>query len=475
MSSSESGRRTFQSRLNDMVDQLRDGIHTGIYKTGTYLPPEKNLAKQFGLSNKTVRKGLEELAEEGLIEKIPRVGSLVIASGREPSGKPEITLMLGCYLKDELELGLSRLLADFEQLHPEIHVEAVAVNSYPTFVKTMRPMMDNGLVDLITIKDRHFEEVAGEGCEDILKPQQPSGDVYPFLNKVFTERSVLYALPIQFSPLILAYNLRHFREAGVQEPDSGWTWEHAMAQAGRLSIPGQRYGFHFQPLHHERWPLFLLQGNGSSAAGTRSGAWLDGIRLSKEMMGNHTYFPNLLFSSENDVGTLFLQGKTSMIITGYEALNRFSSSPLEYDISSLPYMHDPRTLLSSTGIAVNALTKYPEEAQLLADYLTSPRAQRLIREHTLSIPALKASAEAPDEGERTLNRPSRFHLFRDIIPAFRTYRDLELSAPAFRELHETLKTYWTGLIGEDTLRAEIDAITSRYPARPETQQAAIPK
>lgn len=466
MQSSESGRRTFRSRLNEMVEQLREGIAAGIYKNGSYLPTEKALAKQFRLSNKTVRKGLEQLTAEGLIEKIPRVGSVVIAkpdAAFSVSPAPA-TVMLGCSSPHEKELILPRLVEDFHTLFPSIRVETVGLPTAAGFLPTLQACLDNALIDVFTIKDRLFREIVEAGGIEALEPRPANGPYYTFLNDTFTEGNVLYAQPLVFSPLVMAYNLRHFREAGVTEPDASWTWAETVAQAERLSVPGQRYGLHFNVLLDERWPLFLLQGGNEHAAESGSvERWLEGVRLCKTIIRNHTIFPDRLYGSDRDVGTLFLQGRTSMIVTGYESLNRFANSELEYDISSVPYMNSPRTLLSVTGVAVNKRSNRKAEARCFADYLSSPRAQKLLREHTLSIPALKPAAEAPPTDSQPLNRPSRFQLYRDIIPGFRQYDDLRLPTGAIRPLHETLKNYWADLLDEQALREQVEAILAGRP------------
>lgn len=60
-------RKTFKSRLNFMVKRLRADILSGVYRQGEFLPSEKELVSQFQLSNKSVRKGLEQLIAEQLI------------------------------------------------------------------------------------------------------------------------------------------------------------------------------------------------------------------------------------------------------------------------------------------------------------------------------------------------------------------------------------------------------------------------
>jgi len=76
-------RASFQERLDHFVNVIRTEIVNGIREEGTYLPAESALAKQFELSNKSIRKGLEQLVEEGLIVKIDRVGSMVTPRAKE--------------------------------------------------------------------------------------------------------------------------------------------------------------------------------------------------------------------------------------------------------------------------------------------------------------------------------------------------------------------------------------------------------
>jgi GntR family transcriptional regulator len=62
---------------------LRDRIAIGAHRAGDVLPGEQRLADSFGVSRVTVRRALEALAAEALIEKRPGAGSVVIA---QPGG-----------------------------------------------------------------------------------------------------------------------------------------------------------------------------------------------------------------------------------------------------------------------------------------------------------------------------------------------------------------------------------------------------
>ena len=50
-----------------VAETLRARIHKGQYPAGGYLPPVKDLEKEFGVSNITIRKALRILAADGLI------------------------------------------------------------------------------------------------------------------------------------------------------------------------------------------------------------------------------------------------------------------------------------------------------------------------------------------------------------------------------------------------------------------------
>lgn len=58
---------------------LRDGMANGALTPGTLLPGEQRLADSYGVSRVTVRRALDVLAREGLIEKKTGAGSVVTA------------------------------------------------------------------------------------------------------------------------------------------------------------------------------------------------------------------------------------------------------------------------------------------------------------------------------------------------------------------------------------------------------------
>lgn len=63
---------------------LTEQIESGRLVGGQFLPSEPTLAKQFLISRGTVRQALGELQSDGLVERIPGKGTLVVSGPRDP-------------------------------------------------------------------------------------------------------------------------------------------------------------------------------------------------------------------------------------------------------------------------------------------------------------------------------------------------------------------------------------------------------
>ncbi|MDF2724460.1 MAG: regulatory protein GntR, partial [Paenibacillus sp.] len=377
----------FRQQLHDMIEWLRGSVMSGAYADGDYLPSEKELAAKFGLSNNSIRKGLEQLVEEGLIEKVPRIGNRVKANRIE---RRPVTLTLGCNYASLRNLELPALLDDFHKRHPWI---AVMTKTYGGTLVDEHGNTESA--DLIMMDNYQFQRIVEEGRTAFFKALSVSEGIYPTLSKLFVFDEVCRMRPIIFSPIVLCYNKAHFRECGLEEPDGTWTWDDLMRNAERLSDGKGRYGFgsHLQDMN--RWPIFLLQSGerfeleDGRLKGLHGSRLLQGMQVSKSIIHNRKAYPLFLSENNRDTLQLFMEGKLSMILNSYMGLNVWKHLDLDYDVSPIPFIHEPRTMMICLGLGINARSEHMEEAMLLADYLGSARASRLIANRTLSIPALR--------------------------------------------------------------------------------------
>ncbi|PYI57445.1 extracellular solute-binding protein [Paenibacillus flagellatus] len=451
-------RKTFRPRLDEMVSSIRNGIMAGAIEPDHYLPSEKQLAEQYGLSVQSVRKGLDLLVGDGLIVKIPKIGSKVV----DPADKGAVTIRLGYLPTIPDDADIHTLIAMFREEHPNIHVQAVPIAGYS--YDHIMPYLDSGMLDVVTLNYENFMQFSENGSLDELEPLDRQQDIYPFLSDSFTENGRLRIQPFVFSPLILCYNRDHFARLGLQEPNSSWSWQRLSECAADLSIPNERVGFHCYFSTLNRAAVLLMQMGKSferaddgrlKLSGTRM---MEAIRFSRDLYKDMPLLPNSLMNWETQKIDMFRQGKLSMAITSYFTLNHFRDTDLDYDIAPIPHFGEPLTTLIVIGMAVNRRSKNKEAAKKLIDFVTSPKAQLTIRQNTCSLPARVAAAEWRGPENAAVNRPSRFAMFREIMPSFRLLDDLNVKDSELRKLVGELRLYWAGLGSEEKLCAEMEAM-----------------
>lgn len=73
-----------------IADDLRAGIAAGRYPGGGRLPGERELARQYGVTAMTVRRGLDVLRAEGVIVSREKRGHFVANVPNAESGQPPV-------------------------------------------------------------------------------------------------------------------------------------------------------------------------------------------------------------------------------------------------------------------------------------------------------------------------------------------------------------------------------------------------
>lgn len=467
-------RKTFRQRLDHMVYDLRKEIAAGSYKPGQFLPSEEELAKMFQLSNKSVRQGLQVLVEEGLLEKLPRIGNKVT----EAAGSVKTSVTLACRSVLVGQVRLDLILDRFRALYPHIEVKLITLD-YNNYTRATKQLMESRALDVVMLNHMDYMQLADcEGLE-LLERFPPNPQAYSFLNDIFMQDGRLCALPFAFSPVILCYNKRHFQQRGIPDPDSSWTWETIQSQA-ELLADRDRYGFFFNILSDNRWLVYLLQSQLTFARDERGrytyseGKLKECLRLCRSLISNRKAFPSYVAESEKEVQGLFLQEKVSIIMTTYFALNNLSGAAFPYDIAPLPYTHAPATLLQTIGWGVNRLSPEKEAAKQLVDFLTSCEGQTLLKKNTLSLPALRlaeaegASTEAESE-TGSFRRPTRYQLYKEIIPSFQSISHLNLPLAKLTQLKQCLKYYWYQMEDEEQAVRRIEEMLNSADSEPAGQ------
>ncbi|MFF4506511.1 GntR family transcriptional regulator [Streptomyces sp. NPDC001401] len=115
--STDGGGREFQR----VSDELRARMTDGTYARGSFLPSQRDLAEEFGVSRDTVQRALRELVSEGWIESRQGSGSRVIKTQRIQSSTPKAS-------RTPRGMTLGPLISEaFEQ--PEVTLDVYTLTS----------------------------------------------------------------------------------------------------------------------------------------------------------------------------------------------------------------------------------------------------------------------------------------------------------------------------------------------------------
>lgn len=454
-------RTTFRNRLETMVSTLRHDIENGKLQDGQFLPSISQLSKQYMLSVNSVQKGLDQLVKESLIEKIPRVGIRV----RQTTAQDTVSITIGHYPSLQMEMELDEIILNFQEEFPNIQVQTLPLH-FSNYYDAAKYYLDNGIVDAITINHLHFMDFEGrhDDLTEMFKPIEAAPGMFPFLQDQFIHKGEQLAQTLIFSPVILCCNTQHLAERNMPEPCHDWTWRQFMSYLEQFeSSKDSRMGFYFYPPNYNRWPIFLLQsgeksqGNANTDIDMTSSPLIEGVQACYELMHRQKMRTILLSDNDINVEGLFAEQKISIMMTTYFNMNKLRNEvDFPFEIAPLPYVHTPKTLLLTVGMAINQKSKQKAAAQAFIEYAASFKSQLHIRKHTYSIPALQEAAEW--EGEEVGYRPNNFNLYSEISPTYAQLSDLRLSIQECEALLNVMNMYWMDLATKEETVIQLSKI-----------------
>ncbi len=246
--------------------------------------------------------------------------------------------------------------------------------------------------------------------------QIDSSQWYPHVLQIARKGSGLYAFPKGFTPLMIFYNKRLFRDAGVDLPKPDWTWDKFLSTARNLTIDKdgdgtpEQYGTAFTNYYFYWIPwIWSAGGDVVSSDGMNAAGYLNSYQTKSALQ-----FLISLRNTERvapDVGSwiqaektgtnyaLFSGGKIAMIVDGHWRLPKFIKYIQDgtLDIGVAPFPKHPSgnkvNVMYESGWCVPVNTKHPREAALLASFMAGETAARIRSEGRLEIPAVKKVAE----------------------------------------------------------------------------------
>ncbi|MCX6142806.1 MAG: extracellular solute-binding protein [Ignavibacteriales bacterium] len=228
--------------------------------------------------------------------------------------------------------------------------------------------------------------------------------------------SALYAFPKGFTPLMMYYNKRLFREAGLPFPGVAWTWDEYRNIASKLTrdIDGDgsidQYGTAFTNYYYF-WIVWVWSSGGDvvDPSGTKATGYLnsratesalqfliDLQKIQNVAPGTGSWVQSEKTGSNSQ---LFANGKIAMMIDGHWRLPRLlrlvEQGKLDIGIAPIPQRPGAKkvNVMYESGWCVPVNSPHPKEAALLAAFMAGEEANRIRASRHLEIPSSRSIAE----------------------------------------------------------------------------------
>jgi len=285
---------------------------------------------------------------------------------------------------------------EFERRHPEARLQIENIPGFGQYVpKLLMTYVSGNPPDVISL-DGSAAAVFIDN--DLLTDLMPLiredrafhlDDYFSNVLDIARRGDRLYAIPLDFTPMVLMYNKRVFDQARVPYPRDGWTWKDFLETAERLTVVDPktgtptRFGFDFQ----KEMPLWfpwiwsnggdVLSPDGRHAVGYLDGpATVEAITFLTDLVRKYHVAPSLSQSAAAGVD-LFRAGRAAMNMTGHWSLIEYRVDRMDIGVTTIPtQIGRPVTVLYATGLAISRASRHKELAWEYVKFLTSEAVQK---------------------------------------------------------------------------------------------------
>jgi multiple sugar transport system substrate-binding protein len=352
--------------------------------------------------------------------------TLAAGAGCANRGQRQVTLRVVNWAP-ELELAMEQRIADrFSERHPGVRVvvESVASNFGEKLVTSI---VSGSPPDVFLLDVPDIPAFVDRGLVLDLAPYarrvgyQPAA-AFPEVLRVFQRGERLYAFPKDFTPMVLYYNRRVFRQAGVEPPpEEGWTRDQFLAAARELTRDRDGdgrtdvYGIDF-PRNLYEWIPWVWSGGGDilDPAGIHTAGHLDSpqtvetFRFLSSLVQLGVAPPvQFLRAGDPSRTNRFFSGKQAMLQSGHWSMPLLAKyaarGQLEVGVAGIPHAQGVRsqTVIYVSGWAVPSNVRHKRWAVELAGFLSGEEAQRIRVRTRLGISALRSVARETAEQDAT--------------------------------------------------------------------------
>jgi len=409
----------------------------------------------------------------------------LLGCNRASNGAPvvlHVSNWAGASDNPEYTRKIESLYRQFELENPGIKLEIESVPSDQYLQKMILSFVADTAPDVLSLDASSAAVFINNGVLRDLFPiaQKDKGfqasDYWPNVLGIDRRNQSLYAVPGDFTPLVLYYNKKLFDAAHVPYPSGHWTFEQFLETAKKLTIRDsngnvKQYGFNLTNWM-PGWIVWIWNSGGDvlNADGTAAHGVLDSdktvqaVTFLRDMVLKYRVAPNLSQTEATGVDP-FGNGTTAMEISGHWELPGFRTAPRlkqeDVGVTELPTtLPDSKTVMYEVAFAIPKGAKHPLESWKLIKYFAGALYQRAYQETGIAVCARKdvATERAKDPREQT---------FLSIVPSARGPWGAKVVGYDFveQEGKKMMERVLSGTDPRQSLRQMADRIDSYFRVR----------
>jgi sn-glycerol 3-phosphate transport system substrate-binding protein len=268
----------------------------------------------------------------------------VLATASSANAATDIDFFFPVPVQGKLAVEMQKLVEQFDQSHPDIHVTAVYTGSYDDTNLKTRAAIQAGhppgvaLMSANFIRDYYINHNAipldSLIAKDGKTPEQFMAEFWPALKPNAMEAGHVYGVPFQNSTPLLYYSVDAFKDAGLDPDHPPVTWDDWVEDLKKLTKHNgdqtTRWGMMFPSTYdYCGWiTSALAMANGADYYNTNYGGevyyntatTIGAVKLIDAMVNQwHVVPPGV--TDANTVTTAFFQGRSAMMILSTGSLS----------------------------------------------------------------------------------------------------------------------------------------------------------
>jgi multiple sugar transport system substrate-binding protein len=301
---------------------------------------------------------------------------------------------------------------EFEAQHPGVRVQIEQIPGEGQYAPKLLMMHVSGsMPDVIHLDASYAAVFMDNNVLRDLKPYIENDEAFNLDNyfenivNIARRGDRLYAIPLDFTPMVMYYNKKLFGAAGVSYPHEGWTWDEFLETARKLTVfpeganSPRQYGMNFENWMPS-WVLWLWTNGGDvlSPDGKRASGYFDGprsveaIQFVVDLMTKYRVAPHLRESAAAGVD-LFRSQRAAMDLKGHWAMIDYRADGIDFGVVGLPTNGvAPVTVVYEAGLSITRKARYPDLGWEYIKFMTGKDVQVRRVASGLAISANKQAA-----------------------------------------------------------------------------------